>query len=81
MTFPLMATFSVLAAALWFLDPKQDARNYLPATTFMAITLTTAWLLRGNEIFAFCLVQFVALAFFFVGSARVVAETAPCPSQ
>jgi hypothetical protein len=76
-TLPLMMFFSVVACGLWILDPRYSARNYVPAMAFFAVIFLGAWLLRGNDFVAYCLVQFVALAFFYVGTARVATEAPP----
>ena len=78
-TLPLMVFLSIVACGLWVFAPRHSARNYIPAMVFLGVTLFGAWLLRGNVFFTYCLVQFVALAFFYVGSARVTSETASAP--
>jgi hypothetical protein len=76
-TLPLMVIFSAVACGLWVLDPRYSARSYVPAMAFFAVIFLGAWLLRGNDFVAYCMVQFVALAFFYVGSAPVATEASP----
>jgi hypothetical protein len=82
-TLPLMVFFSAVACGLWIIDSRYSARSYVPAMAFFAVTFLGAWLLRGNDFVAYCMVQFVALAFFYVGSAPVATEapSAALPHQ
>ena len=47
-------------------DPRLGARRYGPAMAFFAVVFAVAWLFPDNRFFAYCLVPFVALAFFYV---------------
>jgi putative Ca2+/H+ antiporter (TMEM165/GDT1 family) len=76
-TLLLMLFLSAAACGLWILDPRYSARSYIPAMAIFAVIFLGAWLLRENDFVAYCMVQFVALVFFYVGSAPVATEAPP----
>jgi hypothetical protein len=65
---PLAGALAGTALLIWLLSPDYDHRTYLPAGVFLSIGFATAWYIGSNVFIVYTVIQYTALAFYWVHS-------------
>ena len=72
---PLAGALAGAAILVWFLSANYMPKTYLPAGVILSIVFASTWYVGNNDFVVYTVIQYTALAFYWVNSS-VVSKTA-----
>jgi hypothetical protein len=72
---PLVGALAGCALLIWIMSPSYLPKTYLPAAIALSIAFAAAWSVGSNDFVVYTIIQYTALAFYWVHSSVVTAGT------